>query len=145
MNILENDDSDYVRIAEIVLAALAEAGHPGSFLVDLFPSMKFIPAWFPGAGWKRKANYWRNLGEYFANTPWNTVKEQLVWYILLIFWRVLTLRAETRYSWAFYRSQSHRETTGWNITWSHSKWDEGSQYMCNCFCRWVFYYYKDLN
>ncbi|KAL9712265.1 hypothetical protein Ac2012v2_005343 [Leucoagaricus gongylophorus] len=77
MNILENDDSDYVRIAEIVLAALAEAGHPGSFLVDLFPSMKFIPAWFPGAGWKRKANYWRNLGEYFANTPWNTVKEQL--------------------------------------------------------------------
>ena len=50
MNILENNDSDYVRIAEIVLAALAEAGHLGSFLVDLFPSMKFIPAWFPGAG-----------------------------------------------------------------------------------------------
>jgi len=45
MNILGNDDSDYIRIAEIVLAALAEAGHLGSFLVDLFPSMKFIPAY----------------------------------------------------------------------------------------------------
>jgi len=78
MNILENNDSDYIRIAEIVLAALAEVEHLGSFLIDLFPSMKFIPAWFPNAGWKRKANYWWNLSKYFVNTLWNTVKKQLV-------------------------------------------------------------------
>ena len=78
MNISEGNDSDYVRVSELVMAAFAEAGHPGSFLVDLFPSMKFIPAWFPGAGWKRKANYWRKLGEYFSRGPWDTVKEQLV-------------------------------------------------------------------
>lgn len=78
MNISEDADSGYVKTAEIVMAAFAEAGHPGSFLVDLFPSMKFIPAWFPGAGWKRKAIYWRKLGEYFSHVPWNTVKEQLV-------------------------------------------------------------------
>ena len=78
MSVHEDDDSKYAKIAEIVLAAHAEAGHPGSFLVDLFPIMRFIPAWFPGAGWKKKANYWRELGEYFVNTPWNIVKEQLV-------------------------------------------------------------------
>ena len=78
MNIHEDDDSEYTNIAEIVLAAHAEAGHPGSFLVDLFPIMRFIPAWFPGAAWKKKANFWRELGEYFADTPWNIVKEQLV-------------------------------------------------------------------
>ena len=78
MNISEDENSDYVKTAEIVVAALAEAGHPGSFLVDLFPSMKFIPAWFPGAGWKRKANHWRKVGEYFSRMPWDTVKEQLV-------------------------------------------------------------------
>ena len=78
MNIPEDGDSDYVKVSEIVMAAFAEAGHPGSFLVDLFPCMRFIPAWFPGAGWRRKANYWRKLGEYFSHTPWDTVKEQLV-------------------------------------------------------------------
>ena len=78
MNIPEDDDCEYVKIAEIVMAAHAETGHLGSFLVDLFPSMKHIPAWFPGAGWKRKANTWRELGEYFAHTPWITVREQLV-------------------------------------------------------------------
>ena len=78
VNISEDENSDYVKTAEIVVAALAEAGHPGSFLVNLFPSMKFIPAWFPGAGWKRKANHWRKAGECFVRMPWDTVKEQLV-------------------------------------------------------------------
>ena len=137
MNISENDDSDYAKAAEIVMAAFAEAGHPGSFLVDLFPSMRFIPAWFPGAGWKRKANYWRKVGEYFSRTPWDTVKEQLVWYISLILERALTLRAERRYSWTFYGIKSHRETTGWNLTWLHRRGDNGSKYMCNCFRWWV--------
>ena len=78
MNIHEDDDSEYAKVIEIVAAAVAEVGKPGTFLVDLLPFMKFIPAWFPGAGWKRKANYWRKLGAYFVNMPWNTVKEQLV-------------------------------------------------------------------
>ena len=138
MNIPEDDDSEYVKIAEIVMAALAETGHLGSFLVDLFPSMKHIPAWFPGAGWKRKANTWRELGEYFAHMPWVTVREQLVGYILLIFGRVLTFRTETRYSWTLHCSQSHREITGRNITWSHWRRGNGSQYMRSCFCWWVF-------
>ena len=78
MNISEGDNSDYVKVSEIVLASIAESGHPGSFLVDLFPCMKLIPAWFPGAGWRRKANYWRKFGEYFSQMPWDTVKKQLV-------------------------------------------------------------------
>jgi len=98
MNIPEDDDSEYVKIAETVVAAHAEAVQLGSFLVNFFPSMKHIPAWFPGAGWKRKANSWRELGEYFARTPWITVKERLVGYISLIVCRVLTFRTETRYS-----------------------------------------------
>ena len=50
INILENNDSDYIRIAEIVLAALVEAEHLGSFLINLFSCMKFISVWFPDAG-----------------------------------------------------------------------------------------------
>jgi len=78
MDIVEDDCSYYIKIAEIVAAAGAEVGNPGSFLVDVLPIMKFIPAWFPGAGWKKKAEYWREISEQFVHWPWNRVKEQLV-------------------------------------------------------------------
>ena len=41
---------------------LIEAGIPGSFLVDLFPILRYVTSWFPGAGLKRKAARW---GEAF--------------------------------------------------------------------------------
>jgi len=78
LDILEGDSFNLIETTEIVVAAVSEAGKPGAFLVDLFPWMKFIPAWFPGAGWKRKAKYWRKVGESLVHIPWNRVKEQLV-------------------------------------------------------------------
>lgn len=73
---IEDNDS-YVENAKLALAGLAEAGHPGSFLVDMFPIMKYIPGWFPGAEWKRKAARWRHINGIVANYPWNLVKEQM--------------------------------------------------------------------
>ena len=81
MDIMKNENSSLIKTAEIVATAISEAGNPGTFLVDSFPWMKFVPAWFPGAGWKRKGQYWRNAGECFVHVPWNRVKEQLVWYL----------------------------------------------------------------
>ena len=78
LDILEGDNSNLIEISETVVAAVSEAGKPGAFLVDLFPWMKFIPAWFPGAGWKRKAQYWCKAGESLVHIPWNRVKKQLV-------------------------------------------------------------------
>jgi len=83
MNIHEDDESNYIKTAEIMVGAAAEVGNPGSFLVDLLPFMKYIPAWFPGAGWKKKAKYWREIGKYFVHAPWTTVEEQLVGKITL--------------------------------------------------------------
>ncbi|KXN81295.1 O-methylsterigmatocystin oxidoreductase [Leucoagaricus sp. SymC.cos] len=74
---ISDDDESYVTTAEIALASMAEVGNPGSFFVDLLPIMKYIPAWFPGAEWKKKANYWRYISELFANKPWDTVKAQV--------------------------------------------------------------------
>ncbi|XP_006456366.1 hypothetical protein AGABI2DRAFT_211278 [Agaricus bisporus var. bisporus H97] len=75
MDVRENES--YIGHAETTLAGLAEAGHPGSFLVDMFPVMKIIPEWFPGAEWKRKAKVWRDINSIVANSPWNRVKEQM--------------------------------------------------------------------
>ncbi|KAF5354017.1 hypothetical protein D9756_007058 [Leucocoprinus leucothites] len=75
---ISDDDDDYTITAEKALNSLAEVGNPGSFLVDLFPVMKYIPTWFPGAGWKKKANSWQQLSDMFTNRPWNVAKEQFV-------------------------------------------------------------------
>jgi hypothetical protein len=71
-------DDPYVKDAERVLEGLADAGTPGRYLVDVFPVMKHIPAWFPGAEWKRKANEWLNVNCYVARKPFELVKEQMV-------------------------------------------------------------------
>ncbi|KXN89170.1 O-methylsterigmatocystin oxidoreductase [Leucoagaricus sp. SymC.cos] len=77
ITITDEDESGYAKTAEIALASLAAVGNPGSFLVDLFPLMKHIPEWLPGAGFQKKASYWRYISNLFANGPWNEVKGQL--------------------------------------------------------------------
>jgi hypothetical protein len=76
MNVQENES--YVGRAEDAVAGIAATGHPGSFLVDIFPIMKVIPEWFPGAEWKRKASVWRYINSIVANCLWDSVKERVV-------------------------------------------------------------------
>jgi hypothetical protein len=80
MDVQAKDDF-YVRNAEIALSGLAAAGNPGSFLVDMFPAMKYIPEWFPGASWKRKGNWWRQITSLVVSNPWKQVREQMVSHI----------------------------------------------------------------
>ncbi|KAF9044254.1 cytochrome P450 [Panaeolus papilionaceus] len=67
----------YITNAEQALYGLAEAGIPGSFLVDLIPALKYIPEWFPGATFQKKATRWRNINKDVALKPFEHVKEQM--------------------------------------------------------------------
>ncbi|RXW14986.1 hypothetical protein EST38_g10872 [Candolleomyces aberdarensis] len=46
------EDDPFIADGEDVLKAFRIAGLPGSFLVDVFPFLKYVPSWFPGAGFK---------------------------------------------------------------------------------------------
>jgi hypothetical protein len=92
MDIQHNES--YVEHAETLLSAFAVTGNVGAFLVDIFPIMKMIPEWFPGAGWKRKASLWRSINAIVANSLWDSVKEQVVNLVLLFVIEVLTTRTE---------------------------------------------------
>ena len=48
-------DDPYISIAEEVMNGAAQAGVPGAFWVDFFPILKYVPSWFPGAGFQKKA------------------------------------------------------------------------------------------
>ncbi|KAJ7722332.1 cytochrome P450 [Mycena metata] len=51
----------YIMLAEEGIKAI-EATIAGRFLVNTFPILRFIPEWFPGAGFKRQAREWRKVG-----------------------------------------------------------------------------------
>ena len=68
----------YILTAEEAMAGFNEAGVPGSFLVDIFPILKHVPSWFPGAGFQRKAAHWRAVNVSLVENPFRYVKEQLV-------------------------------------------------------------------
>jgi hypothetical protein len=60
---VKDSDDPYILNAEEALYGLAEAGIPGTFLVDFLPFLKYVPNWFPGATFKRKADRWNKVNK----------------------------------------------------------------------------------
>ena len=76
ITVLDSDDP-YISIAEEVFEGVVEAGAPGAFLVDLIPILKYVPSWFPGAGFKKKAERWRVSFTDLLEKPYRRVIEDL--------------------------------------------------------------------
>ncbi|KAJ7157610.1 cytochrome P450 [Mycena crocata] len=55
--VTRNDDR-FVALAEETMRVGSLAAAPGKWLVDSLPVLRFIPEWFPGAGFKRQAKKW---------------------------------------------------------------------------------------
>lgn len=53
--------------------------------------VKYIPYWFPGAGFKRKAKEWYKSSPAMLRTPYETTKEQIVGLHLLFILMMLSL------------------------------------------------------
>ncbi|KAH6917895.1 cytochrome P450 [Coprinopsis sp. MPI-PUGE-AT-0042] len=67
----------YLVAAEGAMGGFLEAGIPGRFWVDLFPLLKYVPAWMPGAEFKRKAARWRYLNDISLERPFKHVMDKL--------------------------------------------------------------------
>lgn len=55
-----------------------QATQPGRFLVDVFPWLRFVPEWFPGAGWKKTTREWRQVCDRSLDTGYMWALEQIV-------------------------------------------------------------------
>ena len=51
-------DDPYIALAERGMEAFAEA--EGFFLVNAFPWLRYLPAWFPGAGFQKIAKVYKH-------------------------------------------------------------------------------------
>jgi hypothetical protein len=43
----------YIEKAEESMTILTSAILPGSYMVDVLPWLKYVPSWFPGAGFQK--------------------------------------------------------------------------------------------
>ena len=77
IDVKESNDP-YISIAEEALSGVAEAGVFGAFLVDIFPLLKYVPSWVPGAGFQKKAAHWKAVNMTMGGKPFHYVKEELV-------------------------------------------------------------------
>lgn len=96
----ENDGpvrDSYIKLADKALHGLVEAGNVGKFLVDFLPIcmhpfmflltsgserrvivrvlVKYVPEWFPGADFQRKARVWRQMARDMIEVPFGDVKK----------------------------------------------------------------------
>ena len=75
---VQESDDPYILRAEDALDGLNQATIPGAFWVDFFPILKYVPRWFPGAGFQKKAAGWREINAIMIEKPFRYVEEQLV-------------------------------------------------------------------
>ncbi|THU76327.1 cytochrome P450 [Dendrothele bispora CBS 962.96] len=68
---------DYVGLAHLAAESLIATMNHGSFFVDYLPWLKYIPAWFPGASFKQKANTWAPMVSNLINEPWKRLKSSM--------------------------------------------------------------------
>ncbi|KAI0280920.1 cytochrome P450 [Russula aff. rugulosa BPL654] len=84
-NIIENTygiripspDSEYVKLSRETHEVIQNAVVPGSFFVDVFPPLRFVPEWFPGAGFKRLARVAKARGEHMVDGAFDAAKKAM--------------------------------------------------------------------
>ncbi|OSD00712.1 cytochrome P450 [Trametes coccinea BRFM310] len=57
------EDDPFIRLAEAGQECIGRSTTGGVYLVEMLPFLKSVPAWFPGAGFKRQAAVWRRAAE----------------------------------------------------------------------------------
>lgn len=93
---LDGGHDELVQLVDEAMDQFSETTAANAFLVDVFPisehiayhvryqnldhsfSVKYIPSWFPGAGWKRKASLYHSTLQSMLNTPFDWVKQEMV-------------------------------------------------------------------
>ncbi|EIW62160.1 cytochrome P450 [Trametes versicolor FP-101664 SS1] len=73
------NDDPFLNLAEECVDILSNhiASGGGIWPVDIFPFLKHLPLWFPGAGFRRKAIQWKAKMEEFTNKPFELVKARM--------------------------------------------------------------------
>ncbi|KAF4599789.1 hypothetical protein EYR40_006891 [Pleurotus pulmonarius] len=73
----EPEDDPLIKLADEVMTQFSDTMRANAYMVDLFPIFRFVPQWFPGASWKRKAAKYRTSLVHTVNRPYEIVKRKM--------------------------------------------------------------------
>ncbi|CDO70506.1 hypothetical protein BN946_scf184569.g49 [Trametes cinnabarina] len=76
LEITDHNDK-YIRIAEKAADVYIKISVPGRYLVETFPILRHLPAWFPGASFKRDAAKWEPDVLALRNAAFDNVKREM--------------------------------------------------------------------
>ena len=76
-------DDPYVAIAEQGSSVFSHIVAPGKYLVELLPALARVPAWFPGAQFKRDAAEWKKDIDALRNVPYDAAVDAIVRCVLM--------------------------------------------------------------
>jgi len=74
---VDKSNSEYLTEVEETMKFINHATTPGAYLVDLLPILKYVPAWFPFASFKKVAAYGRNQIARVIERPFQYVKTEM--------------------------------------------------------------------
>jgi len=67
-----------IRDAQFLSDVIAESTVPGRFLVNIFPILKKVPEWIPGAGFQKYLREMAQLSLNVLNAPYDAAKKDAV-------------------------------------------------------------------
>ena len=71
----------YVDLVELAMDQFSILAQPGAFLVDIIPILRHVPAWYPGAGFRKTAQLWRKNLDDMVDIPYEFAKRRLVSFV----------------------------------------------------------------
>ncbi|CCM01206.1 uncharacterized protein FIBRA_03254 [Fibroporia radiculosa] len=74
---MTEDEDPLVEIVDTAVTHFSELSTPGARLADMFPVLEHVPAWLPGAGWKRRAFAAARDTSAMVEVPYAMVRERM--------------------------------------------------------------------
>ncbi|KAI0027839.1 cytochrome P450 [Vararia minispora EC-137] len=74
---VDSDADDFVRVVEESFKLQAELMRPGRWLVDIFPMLRFMPPWLPGASFKLQAEKYKEEFRRLDRIPHEWAMKQI--------------------------------------------------------------------
>jgi len=74
---IKSNDDPMVKRVSLGLRVVEKVVVPGNFIVDLIPILRYLPSWFPGAGFQKYAAHWKAHFTATRNVPYDAVKADI--------------------------------------------------------------------
>lgn len=75
---VQEHDDPVIKIVDEATEQFSDATAPGAFLVDVFPVLRHVPGWVPGAGFHKKAREWKKTLNDMVEIPYSLAKNRMV-------------------------------------------------------------------